>query len=86
MNLLLCRDILIRGMRFLLFDAGIDLDSSLVNLANEKYKNSSSTQMIDFRAVDIMDDSDKSLSNYMSENDIKGGRNYLYTTIPTFDK
>ena len=63
-----------------MFGAGIDLDSSLVDLANEKYKNSSTSQMIDFRVVDIMDDSDESLSDYMSENNIQG------ITIPKIDQ
>ena len=51
-----------------------------MDLANEKYKNSSTSQMIDFRVVDIMDDSDESLSDYMSENNIQG------ITIPKIDQ
>ena len=45
-----------------------------MDLANEKYcKNGgSSSQMIEFRTVDIMDDNDEALSNYMSENNIQG--------------
>ena len=51
-----------------------------MDLANEKYKNSSTSQMIDFRVVDIMDDSDESLSDYMLENNIQG------ITIPKIDQ
>lgn len=55
-----------------MYGKGIDLDSSLVNLANEKYKHGLAADTVDFRTVDIMNEGDESLSNYMSENNIKG--------------
>eukprot|EP01036_Dinobryon_divergens_P024841 gene24841-33326_t len=51
---------------------GIDLDSSLIDLANEKYKHGLAADTVDFRTVDIMNEGDESLSNYMSENNIQG--------------
>lgn len=55
-----------------MYGTGIDLDSSLIDLANEKYNNGSATHTVDFLTVDIMNDSDESLRRYMSENNIRG--------------
>ena len=55
-----------------MYGKGIDLDSSLIDLANEKYKHGLAADTVDFRTVDIMNEGDESLSNYMCENNIQG--------------